>query len=1308
MSSLSVSQLLSLPDTDLTVNGEVIVTVRDDSSPSEVSETVSDRVRRVQEGITKEEEQQRVLGLKYRNSPLGHKATQHKPPTVTTRPTSYKDALCRAPPSTGTSGTAYYSITPPNCNPTGSPKYAVVDSGATDTLVPMSYRGNDEQLVSNGIKVQCANKTHFASEATDILNTPTLPQEMRGCHKFADNDSASNMPGQKAKDDDGNDGPPPLLPRENNGNNSSDDDDDKDDDRHVPLLTPHAIRKAVRSCEEEPNFKPICQIINIKDVSPTWQNPSRFRIIVSDGECYIPGVLDPRLNPIIENNELIKNNVVRINRFHIQWVKSKNFMIVSGLDILDTTIDATIGSPMNVNLWEIVKKLVVKRRIEEKRKKEEQEKLHNKEPPLLSRNDIGNDSSSDDEDSDGPPPLLSRKITLTMEAEPKDPQEKCDQKSYEDVHATYLKERSAQKKSDEKYNEDKYTIDKKYLDDLHAVHLKELVGVTPKIGKKYHEDLLTIYSKKLDGAKQLREIKKSFMKRNKVLKKIDEKFFEHGHIAHLKQHDIHSDEEKQEGLLKFNTFIENCRKARSVEQWQEWVTEEQRLKNYNAACTIASIHFQALWRGILARKANARVICRVEEFRQFYKIWGYCVRLMLAPNSIKPQLPDWASLRDQQVFIRQHELVGEDLKTDERLTSSMEDAMKVIQEKTSSLDGDMEEIEGLPSLVRPLKKNDSAAVAAIKTIHLSGDVVKWLKTGDPKYVDFFVRRMKQLSSGERSRILAKRLNGSTTTKVPIYETYLEQKSGFRILWTENYDYLLVWYVAKHHRVSHLMRLIQDSKNRSDRQRISIHEAGINIDDSGNADASMDRNTTTRKDHHEIFLDPLGNVPLKVYDVGTEDIENITKQDWTPTLHLTKEEREIVETEGTVLLLGRSGTGKTICICNRMEYDRQQQQSLRDPFFSQLFIARSPRLCSYVKKNIGQKAGSEFITFERVLVELETVLPKVDGIRDSFPENLMMKFSTFQREVYGGEKGVDTLIVWTNIRSFLKGSIEALQNNSSTSEGNTKDFFVSHGEYLSETNFGKKRCRLNTYTREIIYEIFLSYKQKLAETKAWDECDRIVALIQRLISAKTSHPELFEGQESWCKWSKIYVDEVQDYTQLEILLFFHLGGAGNLFLAGDPAQNVTKGVEFRFDDIRSVGYHIAGDDRRLIPQKPKIITVNFRSHAGILNAAASILSQMFAYFPDSAKQLGRDDGLFKGPRPGMFHKVKSATLAELLSQNLNGTVVLTHDECVKRVIEKLGGYELVYGIRRAKGLEFKSVIIIDFFSLLPSESQKPWR
>lgn len=175
-----------------------------------------------------------------------------------------------------------------------------------------------------------------------------------------------------------------------------------------------------------------------------------------------------------------------------------------------------------------------------------------------------------------------------------------------------------------------------------------------------------------------------------------------------------------------------------------------------------------------------------------------------------------------------------------------------------------------------------------------------------------------------------------------------------------------------------------------------------------------------------------------------------------------------------------------------------------------------------------------------------------------------------------------------------------------------------------------------------------------------------------------------------------------------MLFFYLCGPSNLFLAGDPAQSVVEGVEFRFEDVRSVEYHIAKDQHVLLLQKPKTVNVNFRSHSGILNTAASILSSLFGAYPHSAKQLKEDQGIFVGPRPSVFFTVKSDMINKLLKEQLNGTVVLVHDSKVDRWKESLDNYPLIYGIRASKGLEFKSVIMLDFFSDLPKNLQNAWR
>ena len=139
--------------------------------------------------------------------------------------------------------------------------------------------------------------------------------------------------------------------------------------------------------------------------------------------------------------------------------------------------------------------------------------------------------------------------------------------------------------------------------------------------------------------------------------------------------------------------------------------------------------------------------------------------------------------------------------------------------------------------------------------------------------------------------------------------------------------------------------------------------------------------------------------------------------------------------------------------------------------------------------------------------------------------------------------------------------------------------------------GKNRCRIKEDLREGIYDVFRKYEEYKSDNGLWDDNDRVLNLLLRLDMAKKT--ESF----SQVKRSKIYVDEVQDYTQQEVLLFFYLGNPGSLYFAGggfvsiefhyfyvdfllnpmllavpfpDPAQSVVEGTEFRFEEVRSVG------------------------------------------------------------------------------------------------------------------------------------------
>jgi ATP-dependent exoDNAse (exonuclease V) beta subunit len=138
------------------------------------------------------------------------------------------------------------------------------------------------------------------------------------------------------------------------------------------------------------------------------------------------------------------------------------------------------------------------------------------------------------------------------------------------------------------------------------------------------------------------------------------------------------------------------------------------------------------------------------------------------------------------------------------------------------------------------------------------------------------------------------------------------------------------------------------------------------------------------------------------------------------------------------------------------------------------------------------------------------------------------------------------------------------------------------------------------------------------------------------------------------------------------------------------------------------------DQRKDTIKPLSLTKNYRSHSGVLEFAATFLTQLDVCFPDSFQKLDADFGLSRGPRPGCWTAPKgmaSLRAALKLDQRL---IVLTRDEHAKQLEVLLGENDPelastvnVLGICESKGLEFNDVILVDFFSTAPKHLQEAW-
>ena len=98
--------------------------------------------------------------------------------------------------------------------------------------------------------------------------------------------------------------------------------------------------------------------------------------------------------------------------------------------------------------------------------------------------------------------------------------------------------------------------------------------------------------------------------------------------------------------------------------------------------------------------------------------------------------------------------------------------------------------------------------------------------------------------------------------------------------------------------------------------------------------------------------------------------------------------------------------------------------------------------------------------------------------------------------------IDPLLVWTQIRSFIKGSKDVIEYWSGQEGGVCQDrqtFYLPRDVYVeNDEKFSAKRCRLNRDRKSIIYDVFFTkYQSMLEEEGKWDAMDRVMRILKRL-------------------------------------------------------------------------------------------------------------------------------------------------------------------------------------------------------------------
>ena len=291
----------------------------------------------------------------------------------------------------------------------------------------------------------------------------------------------------------------------------------------------------------------------------------------------------------------------------------------------------------------------------------------------------------------------------------------------------------------------------------------------------------------------------------------------------------------------------------------------------------------------------------------------------------------------------------------------------------------------------------------------------------------------------------------------------------------------------------------------------------------------------------------------------------------------------------------------------------------------------------------------------------------------------------------GSACMSSLMVWMEIKSYIKGSREAIESETG---------FLTREEYI---DMGKKAAPHFSGKREEVYDVFESYRfyvQNHPSENLFDECDFIHHLFQKL-------PK--DAKELKWAWHSIYIDEVQDFTQGELWLMLHnCRDPNGLFFTGDTAQSIMSGIAFRFEDLRTLFYHMKEQNHyKVAVPVVKHLTVNFRAHAQILKLATSVTNLLMEYFPYSFDHKGipHEEGLVDGAKPVFLDNCSPSDLAVAFVGNKRTSsidfganqAILVRNQKARICLPKALTSAIVLTIFESKGLEFDDVLLYNFFT-----------
>ena len=308
----------------------------------------------------------------------------------------------------------------------------------------------------------------------------------------------------------------------------------------------------------------------------------------------------------------------------------------------------------------------------------------------------------------------------------------------------------------------------------------------------------------------------------------------------------------------------------------------------------------------------------------------------------------------------------------------------------------------------------------------------------------------------------------------------------------------------------------------------------------------------------------------------------------------------------------------------------------------------------------------------------------------FDPNKKITYDIFAKINQGkGKESSDQGVLWEEYRGVILGHGKNFLKERKELE---KD------EYL-EISRDRGLSNKNQKTRPKVWEEINSFKMKREKYGGKYSKEKGGWIDQE--QAKYTQ-KLLESED--IKYQAIFIDEVQDLTELQIAIMLNLlEGIKKFEVAGDTSQSVYPSA-FRWDDTRKQVYEIL--EPKKFPEHYRM-DINYRSTPYLVEAANLILDEHKDVMGEKRTTIRqRTDRLEKGTHPSIVRLSEKELIENLRELNLPNVfcpLLVRDNTIVRRLGEELATDEQksdnesnpnVMTIPGCKGLEYENVIIWD--------------